>query len=718
MAYSEEFQKQINNRNFNKFFQLWEEYCTNDTVDAEELIQIFKLIKESDFASLFGQFVETALPMWGMIEDPEASYEVLKLILDLQTTNSKELAEIAINALKEKYKDDPRFKERLRLIGLRTKINFQGCISSYDLLNHFKVGNCVFHTGGWGTGEIMEVSPLREQVAIEFENVPGLRHFTFKNAFNNLIPLPSDHFLSLRFTNPDKLEKEAKKDPIGIMQKLLHDLGPKNAQEIKDEMFELVIPEGDWVKWWQNTRSRLKKDTLIQTPKSIKAPFQLRKKELSHEERLNIAIEDSGSPAHVIQTSYSFVRDLPSILKNKETKEELKTKLIALLSHEDLTKEQELQIYIFLESMFGEKKEGESIEEFIRSLENIESIIDKMEIVSFKKRALKLVKESRSDWANIFINLLYTLKQKPLRDYLLDTLTDDALALLEQELYKIKDHPLENPELLAWYFRTIVKKGNEKYPYSDSQGQCLFFEAFLILLASIEDEPEHRELVKKMVTVITQRRFELVRSIFKSASREFVEEFLLLFAKCQCLSNQDKKILHSLAEVAHPSLKTGEKEEVSEENILWSTEEGYNRTKKTMERISTVEMVENAREIEEARALGDLRENAEFKAAKERRSRLQSELKMLSTQINQARILTEQDVSPNVAGVGTIVSLRTPKGENVTYTILGPWETNPEAFIISHQSKLAQAMKGFKTGETFTFRDEEYHIDKVKSYFE
>ncbi|MEX1013007.1 MAG: GreA/GreB family elongation factor [Waddliaceae bacterium] len=718
MAYLEEFQKQINNRNSNKLFQLWEEYCTNDTVNAPELIQILTVIKESDFASLFGPFAETALPLWGMVSDKEDSYGVLKLILDIQTTNSKELAEIAINTLKERYKEDPHFKERLRLIGLRTKLNFQGCLASYDLLDHFKVGNCVFHTGGWGTGEIMEVSPLREQVAIEFENVPGLRHFTFKNAFNNLRPLPSDHFLSLRFTNPDKLEKEAKKDPVGIMQKFLHDLGPKNAQEIKDELFELVIPEKEWVKWWQNTRSRLKKDTLIQAPKSIKAPFKLRKEEQSHEERLNIAIQNSDSPAHVIQTSYSFVRDLPSILKNKETKEELKNKLTDLLSHEELTKDQELQIYIFLESMFEEKKPGEAIEEFIRSLENIESVIEKMEIVSFKKRALKLVKESRSDWAKIFIGLLYTLKQKPLRDYLLDALTDDALPLLEQELYKLKDHPLEHPELLAWYFRVIVKDGNEKYPYSDSQGECLFFEAFLILLSSIEDEPEHRELVKKMVVLITQKRFELVRKLFKSASLEFVEEFLLLFAKCHCFSNQDKKILHSLAEVAHPSLKTGEREAVSEENILWSTEEGYNKTKAIMERISTTEMVENAREIEEARALGDLRENAEFKAAKEKRSRLQSELKMLSTQINQARILTKNDVTPNVAGVGTIVSIHTPKGENVTYTILGPWETNPEMYIISHQSKLAQAMKGTKTGETFIFRDEEYRIDNVKSYFE
>ena len=46
-------------------------------------------------------------------------------------------------------------------------------------------GKFVYHTSGWGTGEIMEISPVREQVAIEFENVLGIKHISFDNAFKN-----------------------------------------------------------------------------------------------------------------------------------------------------------------------------------------------------------------------------------------------------------------------------------------------------------------------------------------------------------------------------------------------------------------------------------------------------------------------------------------------------------------------------------------------------
>src|SRR5262245_34633219 len=103
MGYLEDFLVQINNRDFSKFWQLWEEYCTNDTVDPEEFILILRAVKASEFAKTFGQYVETALPLWECIQDKEFSYGVLKLLIDLQNTNSPKLAEIATKALNDRY---------------------------------------------------------------------------------------------------------------------------------------------------------------------------------------------------------------------------------------------------------------------------------------------------------------------------------------------------------------------------------------------------------------------------------------------------------------------------------------------------------------------------------------------------------------------------------------------------------------------------------------
>lgn len=304
MGYLKEFQAQILNRDFGKFLQLWEEYCTCDSVDFEELTGILKAVKSSEVAKPFGQYVEAFLPLWETVASEEESYAILSLIMDLQTTNSPKLAGLAIEALKKRYGSDQEFQDRLRIVGLRTKENFQGSLANFDLLAHIKKGNYVFHASGFGAGEIMDFSNVREQLSIEFENVSGMKHITYTNGFKSLIPLKSDHFLAKRFSDPDAFEKEAKENPLEVIKCLLRDLGPKNAAEIKDELCELVIPEKEWTKWWQNARIKIKKDTEIESPENIRDPFVLRKVAISHESQFLTSLEEKigqGPPSFLLQ---------------------------------------------------------------------------------------------------------------------------------------------------------------------------------------------------------------------------------------------------------------------------------------------------------------------------------------------------------------------------------------------------------------------------------
>ena len=64
------------------------------------------------------------------------------------------------------------FNDKIRLIGLRGKENFQGAISAFELLSHMEKGNFVFHTGGWGVGEIIDVLWC-EQTRYQFDYAPG-----------------------------------------------------------------------------------------------------------------------------------------------------------------------------------------------------------------------------------------------------------------------------------------------------------------------------------------------------------------------------------------------------------------------------------------------------------------------------------------------------------------------------------------------------------------
>ena len=173
------------------------------------------------------------------------------------------------------------------------------------------------------------------------------------------------------------------------------------------------------------------------------------------------------------------------------------------------------------------------------------------------------------------------------------------------------------------------------------------------------------------------------------------------------------KILRSLSEVVHPSLAPPKQRKGAgndEDEVIWTTEEGFLKIQERIRHIGTIEMIDNAREIEAARALGDLRENSEFKFAQERRARLQSELKTLSDAFNKARVINKDDVQIGRVGVGTVIDIENEQGKLIRYSILGPWDANPDENILSFNSKFAQAMIGKKIGDIFQFKDEKFSI--------
>lgn len=722
MSYLEEFRRQINNRDFSKFLLLWEEYCTSDNVDVDEFKLVLQDVKTSELAKPFGHIVETALPLWELISDKNDSYEVFKILIDLQTTNPPILFDKSQALLKERYSSHPLYNDYLRIVEMRTRDKFQGALSSCDLLAHMAPRKFVYHSGGWGTGEIIEISFLREQVTIEFENVAGRKHLLFTNCFKVLIPLKDDHFLARRFSDPDAFEAEAKKDPVMVIKILLADLGPKTAPEIKDELCELVIPEAEWVKWWQGARGKLKKDTMVEVPQSLKENFKLRQKEVQHEERLMEALQGKTDLSTAILTAYSFVRDFPTVLKNPAIKTTVQEKFLSFLANPEITKSQELQVQIFLENELGYTFPEKHLQRLIEGFPKIEPAIEAIDILAFKKRVLTLVRSYRDDWPQIFLNMLFSNQQSLLREYLCKELNQaETRSDLEKKLQQLVSHPNENPEMVVWYFQCLLGKDGANYPFGNSDGICKWLESFLIVYQNLEFKPEYRDLCRKMYLMITGKRYAIIREVIEDSTEVFIREFLLLVSKCQTLSDTDHKILSSLAAVVHPFLlneKGMKNYSDDEEEILWTTESSLLKMQEHIQHIGTTEIVANAREIEAARSLGDLRENSEYKFALEKRTRLQRDLKTKSDQLAQSRIITPLDVSLNEVGIGSIVSLSDGKSNLLTYTVLGPWDADPDKNVLSMQSKLVQSMIGCKRGEKFQFRDEEFVITNLKTIFD
>ncbi len=715
MGYLKDFQAEIANRDFSKFMTLWEEYCTSDNVPAEELLDLIKLVRESDFNKQMGAYIETLIPLWRTIDNSDKSYAVLKGIIDVQTTQTQELYDLALTKATEKHGKHPKFNDLIKIAALKTKDNFTGSLSALDVLAHLEVGQFLYHAGGWGIGEIMELSHLREQVVLEFENLSGRKSLSFAHAMKLLTPVSKEHFLSRRFSNPDALEKEARENPVQVIKLLLQDLGPKTAQEIKDEMADLVIPEGEFSKWWQNARARLKKDLSVDTPETLKGSFVLRKNEISHEDKLQKALQKKRKAIETIQALHSYSKEEAGSLKKSDVKALFVSTLKKLLS-ENLSAKDKLQALFLAENTFPQEF-SEKPEHILSKEKDVIHLIDEMEILQYKKQALQWIRQSNLDWIHLFLLAMKGPQNVLIREYLLKELSNDKIGYtkLEEAVEELLNAPSKNPEWFYWCFSRSITTDKSELPLSEFKER--WWESLLLLLSQIENASSYQELSKKIVNLILNDRYKLVRDLFKESSYEFTREFLLLASKCHSIVDHDQKSLRALAAVHYPDL-AGKSDEEKNPYILWTTEAGYMKSQQRVQEIATVEMVDNAREIEAARALGDLRENSEYKFAKERRARLQGEMRRLSDDIKKARVISPLDITPGEVGVGSVVDVIDPKGVVHHYKILGPWDADAEGNVLSFQSKLAQAMLGKKEGETFKFKEESFKISKLKTIFD
>lgn len=130
------------------------------------------------------------------------------------------------------------------------------------------------------------------------------------------------------------------------------------------------------------------------------------------------------------------------------------------------------------------------------------------------------------------------------------------------------------------------------------------------------------------------------------------------------------------------------------------TKEGYDRLKKELEHLQRVERPQNIKAIEEARAHGDLSENAEFTAAKDRQSFIAGRIGELGYKLANADIIDPDTVSKDCAVFGCTVLLENiDNEESMKYQLVGPDESSIEEGRISVSSPLGRAVVGKKPGD-------------------
>ena len=133
------------------------------------------------------------------------------------------------------------------------------------------------------------------------------------------------------------------------------------------------------------------------------------------------------------------------------------------------------------------------------------------------------------------------------------------------------------------------------------------------------------------------------------------------------------------------------------------TRKGYEALNKELENLKRVERPQNIKAIEEARAHGDLSENAEFAAAKDRQGFIEGRIGELEFKLANAEVINIDNLPRDRAVFGTQVLLENvDTGEKVEYQLVGSDESDIENGRISVSSPLGKAILGKKPGDELT----------------
>jgi transcription elongation factor GreA len=149
------------------------------------------------------------------------------------------------------------------------------------------------------------------------------------------------------------------------------------------------------------------------------------------------------------------------------------------------------------------------------------------------------------------------------------------------------------------------------------------------------------------------------------------------------------------------------------------TPQSYENIKAELSRLKTEERPKNVKEIEEALAHGDLSENAEYHAAKERQGHIAGRIAQLDDKLARAQVIEDEGEAPETVRFGvTVVLIDVDSDEEVTYRIVGEDEADPREGLISVTSPVARALMNRGVDDSVVVKapkgDREFEIREIR----
>jgi len=582
-------------------------------------------------------------------------------------------------------------------------------------LTQLAEAGCCTHRS-WGFGRIKAVDTVFARFTIDFISKAG---HTMDLAFaaEQLKPVAKDHILARKAADLEAVRHLAAHH-IDLIKIVLNSFGGRAAA---DQIQSVLVPDvmaDDWKKWWEVARREMKKDGHFVVPTKKTEPIVYQTQEISLQDRLLTDFRAAkGLKARIL-----VVAEMLKVVPDLKDKAAAANEVIAALNP-DIIAYQRTQTAVALEAIFARDElceatglqpvAGEVTAAQVWAQEGIK-FGPLLEAIPAAKhhRALESYKSANPDkWVDTLRSALNFVSAKLAKEIASLLVHNGKLDLLKETLSKLISQHTASSELLLWFARERTED------FVDILGP----EVFRAMLTSMERDQFQEKRSNRLRDYILEDQ-ALIAELTASADIEIIKDLTRALKLSPVFDDMDKRSLLARLVKAHPavqSLVSGE--QTKQDAALLVSWESLERRRKEYEELVQKKIPANSKEIAIARSYGDLRENHEYKAAKEMQKILMRQKEDLEAALNRARGQDFVNVSTEVVGPGTVVKVTDlSSNQTETFTILGAWDSDPDAGVISYLTPVAMALVNRKVGDEVEFElhggKRRHRIEKIAAW--
>lgn len=524
-------------------------------------------------------------------------------------------------------------------------------------------------------------------------------------AAKSLEPLPPDHVLSRRVAEPQTLKEMAEKSPAEFVKLVLRSFnGSLMLDKFEAVVRPKIVPDARFKTWWDATKKVLRSDKSFVVPSKRTLPLELRAEGLSHADALLSDFNSAKDLKAKVKAAEALAANLHAFAGNPEP-------LRAVLNTLDETaiKSLRLQPAAAFEMLLLRDELAAKAPEIGWSAEGRLSVASALaqerastaEVLrglplTRQKQLLSFFPQAFSDWLEeAFARMNDATTPRTLAEiarFIIDQDKGEEFTIWLQT--GIQNRSL-SVEVLQWICRE--RKG-DAFEVFDSD----FAPALLSALEREHYEESLRRSGRLRDTVVDDR--ELLGDLVKLLDPSQVKTFARRLWSSPVFDDLTRRSLLARVIKAAPEVQDliehPDDDSDGSDEVLIVSQWSYDERQAAYEKLIKEEIPQNTKDIAIARSYGDLRENFEFKSAKEQQRVLMRRQKTMERELSKARTTDFKDAPTHVVSIGTVVTYQDDTGAQETVTILGAWDTDPSRNIVSYLSGLGKALVGKAPGET------------------